>query len=627
MKQSIIAFVVLLSVHGHAQEAEINLTEFLKAPSHTSPDLEKLAKLKIPFRQNNLYGLCSYDFEVVLEPQFEDIEAPDPKLSFFKAKKNGKWSFYDLSGKKVLPIEVLDKYRIEHNIKFIGDDVSKRRNLDLYISQIKDPISYSFTFSNPTTPTAELYRYYYISSNTKTPIRAWYKPDYKGLFDRTKYYNTKFTNTFQYGYIKVMDENQKFTLLDQDGNALFEPVLNCTAISPTKVLLLNKYGKCAIMDVNQEWITDYRFTDVKKTVNPNLLIGQESEIGTKTNYYLIDSLGKLTLLSSLEDYVPINNEFSRIKSSTPVGNNSFILYNEKTAQKERDLPNYELNYTFNEIGFSIQQNNKIIGMETLKGDTILSPDYESFSFINDSTYFFKQADRQGLANTKGDVLYEISDAQLTYYSPDYFKIKANKNQGLVRTDGKEIFPPIYNLLFHQPDVDRVIARIDNTYGYYEWSTGRELMPIKLNYLANTYLPYQSGACVELKVNGDRYIVNSNLEIRYQSAKAPIVDRSHFRISDATKEIQEDFEKSRLPKAFPNYVIFNGQNMAHIFQCDGTYITSLKGFKYFKQNYQRTADVPMTFGESIINYGIAQFKGAQSASFWVRLEDGMIYHKE
>ena len=73
-------------------------------------------------------------------------------------------------------------------------------------------------------------------------------------------------------------------------------------------------------------------------------------------------------------------------------------------------------------------------------------------------------------------------------------------------------------------------------------------------------------------------------------------------------------------------MFNGEKMVHLFQCDGTYISSILGFKYLERNYQRTADVPMSFAESIINYGIAEFKDAQNASFWVRLKDGMIYQR-
>ena len=546
MKQTIIVLLLLLSASCYSQEAEIDITKLLKTPTFTSPDIEKPGKLKIPYRQDGLYGICSYDFEIILPPQFEDIEAPDPLFNCFKAKKNGKWSIYDYTGNKILPIETTEKHKIDQKIIFIGDDVSKRPDLNLYISKIKDPVSYFFMFS--TSAVKELPKYYYCSKKSSAPLKAWFEPDYEGMFRRDEYYNTKFTNSFQYGYIKVMDEHQQFTLLDQDGNAIFEPVLNCAAVSPTKILLLNADGKCAVKDITSGWTTDYRFTDVKKTVNPNILIGQVTGKDVDVNYYLIDSLGDVTTLSALDDYVPLNSEFSRVKSTNPEDNNSFILYNEWTKKKERNLPDYELNYTLNEIGFSIKRGNKIIGVETLEGDTILSPDYDSFSFINDSTYYFKQAIKQGFVNKDGSVLYEVSDAQLRYYSTEYYKVKANKKHGLVRTNGDEIFLPIYNLLFHQPDVDRAIARVDNKYGYYEWSTGKELVPIGLDYLANTRLPYQSGACVELKVNRDRYIANSNLEIRYQSAKVPIIDKSNFRIGDAAAEVQEDFKKSKLPKS-------------------------------------------------------------------------------
>ncbi|MFT5168822.1 MAG: hypothetical protein ACI8P3_004067, partial [Saprospiraceae bacterium] len=624
---TILATLVLYTLSCASQEieAELNLVQFLKTPAYIAPEQEKLDALKIPFWQNNLYGICNYDFEIILAPQFEDIKTPDPMLHFFKAKKNGSWSIYDFEAKKLLPIETLDSYKIEHKIIFIGNSGSKRSDLSLYISEIKDPIPRLFIFSDESSE--YLPKYYYFSKNTKTPIKSWFKPDYRNLFNNSEYHNSKFTNSFQYGYIKVMDENQKFTLLDQNGIALFAPVLNCAAISLSKILLLGTNGKCAVMDLNKGLITDYIFTNIEKTSNSEMLFGFDWDKDADNNYFVIDSSGHIKALSKLGDYSPISSEYSLIRNDMPGNGNNYILYNEITGETERNWPNSKLNSSFKEIGFSIEQHNKIIGIETLQGDTILSPPFESFTFINDSIYYFKQDNRQGIANKEDVILYEVSDAALTYHSPGYFKIKLNNKYGIINSNGHEIFPAIYDKLFHHPDVDRVIVRIDNKYGYYEFSSGNELLPIKLNYLAKTFLPYKSGTCIEIKINKDRYIVNSNLEIRYQEASTPILNKSHFKIDSEVKELHEDFEKSKLPKSFPNYVAFNGESMVHLFQCDGKYITSISGLKYVERAFIRTSELALYFKEDITNLGIGQFRGLRGVSLWVRLEDGMVYRKK
>ena len=116
MRPATFVLMFLFTASCYSQDAAIDLNQLLKTPTFTAPDSAKLAELKIPFRQDGLYGICNYDFEVVVQPQFDDIEAPDPLFNWFKAKKNGRWSIYNFTGEKIISIEALEKYKIEHKM-------------------------------------------------------------------------------------------------------------------------------------------------------------------------------------------------------------------------------------------------------------------------------------------------------------------------------------------------------------------------------------------------------------------------------------------------------------------------------------------------------------------------------
>jgi len=619
------------------QPTAVDLFQKLKKPAFVAPAPQVQKQLRIPFLEKGAYGLCDYAGKMLLQPQFEDIEMPAFDLPFVQAKKNGEWSLYDFSGKQILPYSVKSPQllNVELDFKTVED------NNYHFMAKVRDPeMAYlkpwpkenkagnaSSGMEAEVKPESAP-RFYYFTKNTKPPLQSWFAPNDLVFYDfsrRTGYNNQVFTSSVFHGFWKVMDENWRFTLLDENMVPLFPPVFNCATISPTKILVLNEKGLCALRDVKKGWQTDFKYLDVQTTNNPDICLA--SVRGTdKPLWYIVDGNGKLTSIDSPEDYFPLNERYSRIAEKAGEYQKRYYLFDEKTGRKVRELKNWHPEKIF-ETGFGILHNNELIGIETLAGDTIRTPAFPNYNTFNDSTYTFVKGDTVGLANRQNAVLFQTKGTGITDYGNGFFQVYAESGKafGIVRADGRVILPVKFDQIYPMRAANRFLVRKNGLWGLFDWETGAEILPVQFNYLRPNGYPFWHGGGIEIRSGAGFFILGPDLEVVHQDTKKPILTKKDFPLKNASEAAKADFEKTKMPRYFTPYCIFKGTNWLHIFRCDGLYITSLEGFKDFEMTYIRSTESSGLLDKAALT-GIAKLTSISGNSVWVRLEDGFLYQK-
>lgn len=619
------------------QPTAVDLFQRLKKPAFVAPSPQVQKRLHIPFLENGSYGLCDYAGKMLLKPQFEDIEMPAFDLPFVKAKKNGGWSLYDFSGKQILPYSVQMPHLL--NIEL---DFKTAEGYDYhFMAKVREPeMSYLKPWPKPITDEkssrgieAEVKpesapRFYYFTKNTKPPLRSWFAPNDLVFYDfsrRTGYNNQVFTSSVFRGFWKVMDENWRFTLLDKNMVPLFPPVFNCATISPTKVLILNENGLCALRDVKKGWQTDFKYIDVKATDNPDICLAS-ARGADKPLWYIVDGNGKLTSIDSPEDYHPINERYSRIAEKSGEYQKRYYLFDEKTGRKVRELKNWHPEKIF-ETGFGILNGSELIGIETLAGDTIRTPAFPNYITFNDSTYTFVKGDTVGLANRQNEVLFQTKGSGITDYGDGFFQVYKEEGKlfGIVRADGRVILPVEFDQIYPMRSANRFLVRKNGLWGLFDWETGAEILPLQFNYLRPNGYPFWYGGGVEIRSNAGFFILSPDLEVVHQDTKKPILTKKDFPLKNASETAKADFEKTQMPMYCTPYMIFKGPNWLHIFRCDGGHIASLEGFKDFEMTYIRSTESNGLLDKAALT-GVAKLTSISGNTVWVRLEDGFLYQK-
>ena len=615
----------------------VDLFQKLKKPTFVAPSPQVQKQLRIPFLENGSYGLCDYAGTPLLQPQFEDIEMLAFDLPFVKAKKNGGWSLYDFSGKQILPYSV----EMPHSLN-VELDFKTAEGYDYhFMAKVREPeTAYLKPFPRENTGQksgsgieAEVKpesapRFYYFTKNTKPPLRSWFAPNDLVFYDfsrRTGYNNQVFTSSVFRGFWKVMDENWRFTLLDENMVPLFPPVFNCATISPTKVLILNEKGLCALRDVKKGWQTDFKYIDVEATDNPDICLAS-ARGADKPLWYIVDGNGKLISIDSPEDYLPLNERYSRIAEKAGEYHKRYYLFDEKTGRKVRELKNWHPEKIF-ETGFGILHNSELIGIETLAGDTIRTPAFPNYITFNDSTYSFVKGDTVGLANRQNEVLFQAQGSGITDYGGGFFQVYKEEGKlfGIVRADGRVILPIEFDQIYPMRAANRFLVRKNGLWGLFDWETGTEILPLQFNYLRPNGYPFWYGGGIEIRSGAGFFILGPDLEVVHQDTKKPILTKKDFPLKNASEAVKADFEKTQMPKYCTPYMIFKGANWLHIFRCDGAHIASLEGFKDFEMAYIRSTESSGLLDKAALT-GVAKLTSISGNTVWVRLEDGFLYQK-
>lgn len=618
-----------------SQPTDADLFQKLQQPAFVAPSPEVQRQLRIPFLENGLYGLCDYEGKLMLKPQFEDIEMPVFDLPFVKAKKNGEWSLYDLSGKQILPFSVKNPglLNLELDYKtFEGHDYH-------YMAKVRDPeTAYLKSLSRERTDDgagggieAEVNpeaapRFYYFTRNTRPPLQAWFVPDdrvYADFSTKTGYYNQAFGSSTFRGLWKVMDENRRFTLLDENMDPLFPPVFNCAAISPTKILILKENGLCALRDVKKGWQTDFLFRNVAATKNPGMCLGEAKTDG-KVVKYKIDADGKVTPLQFEQEWLALNERYSCIGEKTGEYQVDYYLFDEKTGRKVRKVPHQSIARIFEE-GFGIYKDNQLLGIETLAGDTIWKPPFPRVEGIGDSLYLFYSSDTAGLATRSNRVVYRVVKGEILHWGDGYFQVKKDGKFGLIAADGRVILPVEFDQIYPMRAAGRLIARKNGLWGMFDWKTGAEILPIQFKHLQPNAYSFWYGGGIEIRLGTDFFILGPNLEVVHQKTNNPVLTKKAFPLRNAPEAVKADFAKAEMPQYFTPYCVFKGANWLHIFRCDGGYSTSLEGFKDLEIEYSRSTESNEEVGSARLT-GVARLTSNTGKRVWVRLSDGFLYQK-
>ena len=624
---------ILLGACQAQDTSRASLLAQVRKPGFRAPEKAIQAPLRIPFLKDTLYGLCNYAGKILLEPQFEDIEMPVLDLPFLKAKKNGEWSMYDMSGKQILPFTANTPHQLALELEFrrvSGNDY-------LYIAKLRDPRPATLSplpkehsgEANHAAVEEEIRpetaaRYFYFSKTTTLPLQSWFAPDYRAytaFTEKTRYHLSVFSSELYRGYIKVMDGNRRFTLLDARQQPLFEPVFNCAALSATKVLIQNEKGLIALRDLKSGWQTDFLFRNIQGTQNPDLFLGEVKK-GDTIVKYKIDAKGNISQLESEYSWVPLDERYSLVGLKSGEYSHTFYLLDEKTGQRVRQVPTHRIDHLF-ETGLGIYQGQNLLGIQTVAGDTIWHPHYPRITTIGDSLYQFFAGDTTGLATRDNRVIYSLVNGSITHWGDGYFEIEQHQKRGLLRADGRQILPTAFDKIFAMRSARRLLVEKNGLWGMYDWETGREILPIEFRHLQPNGFPGGRRSGIEIRLGKDFFILSADLEVLHQNTQTPVLTKHDFPLRTASATLKSDFEAAEMPRFFTPYVFFKGPNALHLFQCDGRYIASLEAFSEFELVYSSSLQSNEEVG-SALETGVAKLTRKDGKAVWVRLEDAFLY---
>lgn len=627
------AFIALLPLNFYcAGQPTATQPPPFKHLSFTAPDPAVQAELLIPYLEGNLYGICNYQGKVLLKPGFEDIEMPQSDLGYFLAKRNGRWSLYDVQGNQVLPCDYPSMDAMRRGAEMLGNDFT---GVDHYLTSIRDaaggylkPVQKEGVSGSDAVvevPRIEKDRYFFLHKSTRQPFRSWFLPDHEHLHpERYSRFGSAFNRTALYGFLKVMTEDGLFTLLDREGNPVVEPNWNCTSLSPTKVMLFHPNGFCALRDLKTGSQTDFLFHEVETTVSPDLCRGKTYADG-KVRYYKIDAAGNATLLPNEYAWTPLDERYSVVLKDPAQYPWIWLLQDEQTGLIVRELPSNRVT-AFYPGGVAIVKDGEAVAVQTTRGDTLDLPPYPGYKRANDSLYIFFDGDETGIADRQHRELYRLKDGKIDYAGFGSFRLEKDKRIGWVGPGGKLLFPPEYDRILPVQGTNCLIVTQNGLSGLYAAADGREILPLRYRHLAPNGGMLGQGAGFELRDGEDLFIFTPDLEIILQKTDNPIVTKSDFQIGkNAPEAAKRDFEQASIPRFFTPYLLSRGPNWLHIFHCDGQYVRSLEGYSG-GENLLLTRHEQVHGTDGTAQTGVARIKDPAGKTCYVRLEDGFVYKK-
>lgn len=536
--------------------------EKFKKLSFKPPAPDIWAVLKIPFLDGERYGLSDAEGQILIEPQFEDIEWLNWDLPIFKAKKMGKWAFFDFNGQQALPFSSNASHELLIYFERKGYRFDEDGNhIEQLISKIKDPRP--ATYSDPSGATKSAHRFYFLKPETHKPYRSWFVPDHLFFIraTRNQWMMSGFTSDYQYENLKVMDEKGRFGLLDRDGNLLQPPVRNCATLgSNEKILILDEHDRIALRDARRGWQTDFLFNNVETTPVPGLFLGEFYEKGQPTLLYQIDSSGKVM----------------------PIEGMTKMEWLENLPKKMRKNDRFQIVW-----------------------DT-------SRAVLNDLQ--------------TGKEIFRIAHGRIAWAGSGFFDVEKNKKHGWLDSTGRLLLPIEFDQFIGIWPDRRLIAIKNGLTGLYDRDSGTELIAAQFPYLARRAPTYGRGPGFQIRSGKDWICATRNLEVVGQGGPNTAIKKSDYHLPEtAPVEARNDFDKAILPEIFTSVVPIVGPKWLHLFRSDGPYITSLETdaasvAPVFFSRYEHLLDEGNAFFTSF-----AMVQPAWPAKpYFVRMTDGKIF---
>jgi copper amine oxidase domain protein len=402
---------------------------------------DKYIKIGVKQKEDNAmssirYGIANIDGTVIISPQYSEIMRKD---NFFSAEQNSKYGALNLNGDTIVPF-VYDNIFEAPQVIFAG----KQGEFTMF------------------------------SKDGKKIKDLDVKPDF-----------TLVGNT----YVGIRDQNNKYGLMDTQGNIIVEPMYQYITFFDNNQDVLETVTndrKKGLINKNGEIILEPIYDEIEESMNnKNEYIVIRSE-DYKRYYGIYNKSGRVVLEPKYTDYESIIFGDKRI----------FIVHiGERTNMREYkmgvlgDNSDTILNLEYNDISKVIDNQGQIIALRTkkdriesivdLNGNIIIEPKYSSIEVVksvNDIFYlaYDSEIKMQKVFDKEGKI---IIDAKYDFIEPakmqndDVFVVGNRGRKGLIGSDGKVILELIYNQVVVGDESIRVL---DDTRWFNVDKTGNEI---------------------------------------------------------------------------------------------------------------------------------------------------------
>ena len=430
----------------------------------------------IPYLSNNKYGLSDIYGNLIIEPQYQDVQL-FPEFGVIACKKDSLWTLYNYNGIKIFT-QIIEngKNSIPNSwLDIIRDDKGNELDYpDLY--QFKNEDTRKKIYFNPH-KILKNYKELEFESKDFKPRQHLIEGDYKPHSEIFRIYVGNMMN-----------------FVDSTGQVLFnENLYNAEVCSKDLLVLQNKDFHYAFYSTSGKQLTDYFYSSdyIWTTSSPEHFIVQRlNKQGDTREYVLLNNKGEDILVGSNEQFKFINiNRIvlnKKIKTNYKTEYNAYIL--NYTGDTIKAFKNRKIN-VLNENEFSIMGNEQCCLINShfdtlfcLDSISILSIRYflkkdstkiKTYIFHNNSRTYQKGI-LDSLGNVKVDPLFESS---LSITADGYIKFQTDDKFGVVNFEGDTLIPLQKNQIVIENDLIKVFE--DN--GRFDiYSKGKKLT----NYVSN-----------------------------------------------------------------------------------------------------------------------------------------------
>lgn len=325
------------------------------------------------------YGYINKNGKVILQPEYTEIDRiANLEDIYLLVAKNGKYGIIK-NEKTIIPISYEEIEYNKANNLFVVQKNSKQGVLSINGEEILK-IEYDYIMCGTNKLTAKK------GENIEIYNKEGKKQD-------LKYDNT--IETSNEDYVIIIDENNKFGLINRKGNTLIDSKYEYLEYAFGKYFIATNNEKVGIIDIDDKTIIDFKYDIIQKIKDKNALqaiISNENTIDIYNNMMIKQvSMNNATLyayenyirLLSNNDIKYLNNEGNLISNKEIFIENSVFAYNKNGkwgfVDKEDKIiveAKYDIVTEFNSYGYAGICKNDKWGVVNEKGEIIVEPSYK-----------------------------------------------------------------------------------------------------------------------------------------------------------------------------------------------------------------------------------------------------------
>ncbi|HCC07561.1 MAG TPA: hypothetical protein DEP72_05315 [Clostridiales bacterium] len=423
----------------------------------------------IPFIESGKYGYKSYNGQVVVKPQYDNVELSeygvgiverDGKLGFvnskgeevlaieyndiesmyngyFKVTKDDKCGIVDANGNMVVPIKYLAFYpgEIMENKVTYKIDSDKIGFVELNGKEVTQAkYEYTEDFSNGMAAVMLNEKWGYINSKGKEVINFEYEDaqlfNSKGYAVVTKrigdkqmegIINTKGTlvsedfydNAVCYENFYVLkeanNENQVFiNIYDYSGKLLYAKANSVEYFKDDKIIVISLENKYIILDNNLKKIKEIENCSINDFSNGVAVFSDDDQFKKG----VLDVKGEKIIPAEYDEIEEFINNSAVAQKGSKVGvidkqNNIIIPFEYDEINDIKIIKADKNNY------YAIKQNDRY-GLYDATGKKILDNEFEEFFSIKNNLVIVEKDEEMGLYNLSGDSIIHVKDCYISF---------------------------------------------------------------------------------------------------------------------------------------------------------------------------------------------------------------------